>query len=124
MPDPKLVALRKEIEALLAKNDTTGIILLASPTHSEFLLKLDASWTCLRPEPGPDPSIIGLRFRCKQSDFPTKEAWRAGMTSSFNCLLGFHTVLIKVREMIAGLIKAAAANQGEITHWDKFEPPQ
>lgn len=73
--DPKLKAAMEEIKPILAKYDCMATVLLASPTHSEFLFAPEASWSVCRWEPRADQPDV-LRFRSKLEDFPNKEAQR------------------------------------------------
>jgi len=70
--DEQLRAAIEEIRPILKKYDCMATVLLASPTHSEFLLEPTASWSVCRWEGS--PSDGALRFRSKREDFLSKEA--------------------------------------------------
>lgn len=66
--DPKLRKAAIEFSELCEKYDCMGVVLLVSPTHSEFVNHFNPSWSVMHLEP---PN--GLRFRSKKEDFNSKE---------------------------------------------------
>lgn len=71
--DPKLRDAAEEFKALCRKYDCMGFVLLVSPTHSEFVSNLEASWS-IASIGSAGPGQYGIRFRSKREDWPTKEA--------------------------------------------------
>lgn len=67
--DPKLREGADEFRALCEKYDCMGVALFVSPTHSEFVNRLDPSWSVMRMEDNHH-----VRFRSKAVDFPSKQA--------------------------------------------------
>lgn len=49
---PKLKIAMEEIKAVLKKHDIAGAVVLHTPGHSEFLMKIDPSWSCAKIERG------------------------------------------------------------------------
>ncbi len=70
--DPKLREAMAEIGQVLIKYDCMASVILASPTHSEYLFVPDAAWSVAKWEG--DGENRKLRFRSKLVDFPSKEA--------------------------------------------------
>lgn len=66
--DPRLREAAQEFDAICRKYDCIGVALLVSPTHSEYLNNLEASWSLMRL----DGSY--LRMRSKREDFTSKVA--------------------------------------------------
>lgn len=79
MPDVRIKPAVDEIKAVLEKHDMAAVVFIASPTHVEFLYRLEASWTCIRLEPA------GLRIRANSKDPAQVEALRV----SCGTLAGF-----------------------------------
>jgi len=43
---PKLKVAMEEIKAILAKNDIAGMVLLHTPGHGEYFIKVDPTYSC------------------------------------------------------------------------------
>lgn len=61
--NPKLKIAIKEIEAILSKHDLGGFIVLHYPGHSEYVLKIDPSYSCAKF----DGDL--LRVKAKKEDY-------------------------------------------------------
>jgi hypothetical protein len=59
-------------------------MLLVSPTHSEYLFHIEASWSVMKFEPGGR-----MRFRSKREDFKTKEQQHEMTEGSVHALTSF-----------------------------------
>lgn len=83
MSDPKLKEAMAEIKALLMKHDLAGYVFIASPTYSEFMHKLDASWSAITI----DKNVFALR--AKEAELGSKEAVhkKAEQTAHILCAL-------------------------------------
>lgn len=57
--DPQLREAAEEFKRICEKYDCAGVVLFVSKTHSEFVNRIDPSWSVMRLE-GP-----GIRFRSK-----------------------------------------------------------
>lgn len=66
--DSKLREAAEEFKRLCERYDIAGVVLFISPTHSEFVSKIDTGWSVAKFE-----SPTGLRFRSKAEDFKSKE---------------------------------------------------
>jgi hypothetical protein len=70
MSDPKLKTAMAEIFTILKRHDLGGTVTLVSPTHSEFRVREDPSWSCCTIE-----NESEVRFQARRADFKTKEEW-------------------------------------------------
>lgn len=59
----------KEIRAVLKKHDLAAVVIIGSPTHTQFLIEPEASWSVAKFEQGPD-GTMGMRIRAKHNDPP------------------------------------------------------
>lgn len=90
---PKLKKAMEEIKSILAKHDIGGVVILHTPNHSEYLCKLNPSYSCIV-QTGDQ-----IRFRSKLADYNgDKKAWQQKTTDSLNLLkcvteVGGHVVL-------------------------------
>lgn len=90
---PKLKTAMEEIKVILAKHDIGAMVILHTPGHSEFLNKLDPSYSCII------QTGDHIRFRSKLADYDgDKKAWERKTTDSLNllqsmCEVGGHIVL-------------------------------
>lgn len=83
--DPKLKAAAEEIKVILRKYDCNASMLLVSPSHCEYLFHVDATWSVIKFEKAP-PGQIGIRFRSKKDDFPSKDAQKFATDSTVHFL--------------------------------------
>lgn len=71
----------EEIKAILAKHDIGAMVVLHTPGHSEFLNKLNPSYSCII------QNGDHIRFRAKLVDYNgDKQAWLKKTTDSLNLL--------------------------------------
>lgn len=78
---PKLKTAMEEIKAILAKHDIGAMVVLHTPGHSEFLNKLNPSYSCII------QTGDHIRFRSKLADYGgDKNAWQKKTTDSLNLL--------------------------------------
>lgn len=78
---PKLKTAMEEIKAILAKHDIGAMVVLHTPGHSEFLNKIDPSYSCII------QTGDHIRFRSKLADYDgDKQAWQNKTTDSLNLL--------------------------------------
>lgn len=115
MPDPKLKLAMEEIKAVLNKHDIAGMCFLASPSHTEFLIKLDATWTCFIHEGGL------LRLRALAKDFPNPAEHKKVIEKSLGVALGFMRTMEHTNQTLAAMVIQASESVGKISHWDRQE---
>lgn len=71
----------EEIKAILAKHDIGAMVVLHTPGYSEFLNKLNPSYSCII------QTGDHIRFRSKLADYGgDKKAWERKTTDSLNLL--------------------------------------
>lgn len=69
--DPKLREASSEISAIFKKYDIGGYVVLTSPTHVEFVLEVDPTWSCATWE---DKQEGRLRFKVSSKDMGKERA--------------------------------------------------
>lgn len=78
---PKLKKAAEEIKLTLKKYDIAAHVVLHTPGHSEYLMELTPSYSCVRIEEK------GFRFRAKKSDYDGNVALRdKKITDSVNMI--------------------------------------
>lgn len=78
---PKLKAAMEEIKTILAKYDIGAMVVLHTPRHSEFLNKLNPSYSCII------QTGDHIRFKSKLADYNgDKDAWQKKTTDSLSLL--------------------------------------
>jgi hypothetical protein len=122
MPDPILKSAMEEIKAVLKKHDIAANVILASKTHLEYLRQVETSWTALRMERDAAGRAVGIRFRCKQADYPTKEEWKEAMRLSICTMLGFVEVLNSDSKALMTIIRQLPSSMN-IEHMSIDEGP-
>lgn len=101
--DPKLLEAMEKIKAILTEHDCMAAVVLVSPTHSEFLNHFNASWSVLRFEDQGD-GTLGLRFRSKREDWPTKEAQTKATEASTHALTTIIEWTRKTHDAFRGVV--------------------
>lgn len=61
----------KEIRAVLRKHDLAALVIIGSPTHTQFLIEPETSWSVAKFEQLPD-GTTGMRIRAKHNDPPER----------------------------------------------------
>ena len=84
---PKLKVAMEEIKAILTKHDIAAGVVLHTPGHSEFLLHLTPTYSCVKPE------MKGYRFRAKKEDFGgDAKARNEALANTSNMLMHLATI--------------------------------
>jgi hypothetical protein len=115
MPHPKIQPAIDEIQAVLARHDLAGVVFVASPTHTQFLLQLDPSWSVIRTE-----GDNGIRFRALAADYPSKEAHQHAIEVSTGLLMGFSEAMRRTGAMLDQIV-VSLGRKFEISHTSRFE---
>lgn len=108
--DPKLKQAVIEINEVLKKHDIGGFIALASPTHGEYCLKIETSWSCAYLQ-----NENRVRFRAMKAEYPSVEARDKAMEETVHLML-------QIRDLCAqgftfgDLLIKELSNHMEITH--------
>lgn len=79
---PKLKIAAEEIKAVLEKHDIAGLVVLHTPGHAEYLMKVNPTYSCAKLEND------GIRIKAKlQEDFNgDKKAWETTVRDTSNML--------------------------------------
>lgn len=96
--DPKLKECAKELMAVMRKHDVMGTVVLASPTHSEWVMHVDASWSVAKFEGE------GIRFRSKKEDFPNKAAQDFATESTVHGIESMRWLNAKIHDQLGTLV--------------------
>lgn len=116
MPDPVIQTAIREIQAVLHKHDLAAFVLVSSPTHTQYLIALEASWHVVREEGH------GIRLRCKAADFPSPEAHKRALTASVGLIAGFADCARDQAEKLTELL-AMIGSQVAFGHISREERP-
>jgi hypothetical protein len=95
---PKLKKAMKEIQMILFKNDIAGMVILHTPGHGEFYLKLTPSYSCIKTEGE------SIRIHAKVSDFKSRTEMESKLADTSNML---HTFSEVGGNMILGVMNAS-----------------
>jgi hypothetical protein len=120
MPDPKLKTAADEIKAIMRRHDIAGIVMLASPTHLEYLLTIDPSWSCCWMEEHAEGKL--LRIKAKRADYPDLETQKKVLAESIGMLMGFIDCCNNTTRNLENVVGRISESIG-ITHSSRFEPP-
>lgn len=88
-----------EISAVLKKHDMAGLIVVANETHVDYRIEVEASWSCAKFERD------GIRIRCVEEDFATKEAQRKCLESTVGMVVTFTDVLRVIQANMIQLLE-------------------
>lgn len=112
---PKLKTAMERIKAILKEYDLGAQIIIHTPGFSEYLLKVDPSYSCAK------MNDEGIRIKAKlQEDFDgDKEAWTKKVTDTYNLFqhladVGGPMALsnIKILEMLDKHVEATRIDKG------------
>ena len=90
-PDPKLVAIRKEIADIMSKHDICGTVILANQNAIEHMTMFEASWSCasiFRDEGG-----VGIKINSTNLPAETKKKI---VESTLGMILGQRDLLVEL----------------------------
>lgn len=111
--DPKLRLAMEEIKAVLRRHDLLGFINIASKTHSEFLLHMEAPWSVVRIEPPGKDGKSGIRIRAKGTQVGSVE--HENLESSLSFICDTADLCNRFAQILYAL-KAQVAAQTELIH--------
>lgn len=101
----------KEIEAVLAKHDLAGIVLIGSQTHSQFSYNLQPSWSCIKTTPDGN-----IRLLAKAKNPKDVEALRL----TVGTLASFADIFRQGAGQLDGLL-GAIGEKAEFKHISRLE---
>lgn len=108
---PKLKKAAKEIQSIIDKYDIAAIVVLHTPGHSEYLMKIDPSYSCAKIMPGG----AGLRVTTKGLPRSKKERVAADTSNMMH-------LLAETTGMLAMNIIEASKVVDRVTGSDHFGP--
>lgn len=100
--DQNLRDAMEEIKPILKKYDCMASVVLASKTHSEYILEPETTWSVCRWEEIPD-GPKALRFRSKKADFPSKESQHEATESTVHGIESIKWINKKIHESFSSL---------------------
>lgn len=96
---PKLKKAMVAIKAILKEYDIAGLVVIHTPGHSEYLVRIDPSYSCAKFE-----SDSMVRIRAKLADFNgDKDAWTKKVTDTSNMLSLLSEVTMRTGLSVAEL---------------------
>jgi hypothetical protein len=116
MPDPKLQSAMEEIKVILKKHDIAANVVLASPSHMEYLREICPSWACLKVEDS------GIRIKALRKDYPDLGAWRKHVEVTVGMIAGFADALQNESEQMTTILVVIGKTGLSIDHFTREEP--
>lgn len=115
---PKLKRAMNEMKMLMLKYDIGGFCVLHTPGHSEYLLRIDPSYSCAKFEGD------HVRIKAKLADFNgDKRAWEEKVASTSNMLsligeVGGRTALsiLEISKQVDEIVEAEHKDGGHTSH--------
>jgi hypothetical protein len=117
MPDPNLQRTAKLIQKILQQEDIGGIVLLSSKTHSEYLMELSPSWSCIRF----NRQTGECRVKAIAKEFSSIEARNQCITYSCGLVLGLLNLVKLMAKNLQTIIMMMGKHIPEIWHTDTHE---
>jgi len=116
-PDPNLQAAMEEIKVILKKHDAAGVVILNSVDAMEYLIEVEASWSCAHLEQIPDTNFAGIRVRTTDiADVATK---KAALEATLGMFLGTVEVMGNVADQLLKIVNALQQKIGPFEHETK-----
>jgi hypothetical protein len=84
---PKLRMAMKEIKDILEKNDIAGLVVLHTPGHGEYTLKLNPSYSALKFEQALDKNgelVHGIRLKVDDISYPDPKERKQALSDTLN----------------------------------------
>jgi hypothetical protein len=116
--NPDLLPVLDEITAVLKKHDVAGVIIVGNKTHTDWRLEVEPSWSCTRIENFEDH--IGVHFRSKRSEYPSREKQVETLRLTVATFLGFGDCLVKLKEQNDAILDVIA-HHIDVSHVSKEE---
>jgi hypothetical protein len=114
---PKLKTAMEEIKSILKKHDITGLAVIHTPGFSEYLLHVEASYSCMK--------FDGRRLGVKTNDINKNPAEFKKLTDTCNMLVHFSDIGLHVLSGVEGLLERLkekveiVEGEGKITGHDE-----
>jgi hypothetical protein len=92
-----------EISAVLKKHDMVGLVVVGNPTHCNWRMEVEASWSCAWLEKD-GTGRTALRVRSKLSEYPNREAQRKTMETTVGTFVTFNDVVGRVSPQLEQIL--------------------
>lgn len=116
---PKLKMAMNEIMGILSRHDLAAIIVLNTPGHTEFLMKIDPSYSCAKVE----GDILRVKAKIQEDFGGDVRAWEKKVSETSGMLHGLSEVggklilnLCEVSDMVDKKIGAEHIGGGFTSH--------
>lgn len=124
--NPEILPVLDEISAVLKKHDMMGLVIVANPTHVDFRMEVEASWSCAKMEyttvADGRRAVKGVRIRSKLAEYPSKEAQKETMTTTVGTFVSMTDAMAAMEEnilmLLAMLDEAGVKFSGKSTRED------
>lgn len=117
---PKLKEAMAEIRAILRKHDIGAHVILHEPGFSEFLMRIDPTWSVMRYE---TQRQLGIRFRALLEEFGgDKAAQKKAINDSVNLVVHLRDLLSRDAVLMERLYEMLR-ERFEITETEAIETP-
>ncbi len=117
---PKLKKAMEEIRDVLNKHDIGAYVVLHTPGHSEYLLKIDPTYSCARFDGD------HVRIKALRKDFPNKQAWEEKVAGTSNMLsllgsVGGRTAvaILDISKQLDKIVDAEHFDGGHTSHTEQ-----
>jgi len=118
--DPELKKCAEELKVLFKKYDVMGSVTIASPSHSEFLMHVEATWSVSKWEGD------AIRFRSKKEDWPSKAAQDKATEATVHGIESIRWLNAKMHDNMSQLIEMLREKMTIMTnvgqYFDKPKP--
>lgn len=117
---PKLKKAMEQIKAILKEHDIAAMVVLHTPGHSEYVIRIDPSYSCAKFE-GEDR--IRVKAKLKEDFAGDKNAWEQTLSDTSNMLSLIGEVgarvsmsILEISKTVDEKINAEHRNGGHTSH--------
>lgn len=97
--NPQIAPVLDEIKEVLKKHDMVGLITVGNSTHTDFLIHVDATWSCARIEKSDEQGYF-IRIRSKRDEYPTPEAQKESLDKTVGTFVTWHDLLPVLHQQV------------------------
>lgn len=117
---PKLKKAMEQIKQVLKEHDIAAMVVLHTPGHSEYLIRIDPSYSCARFE---GDERIRVKAKLKEDFGGDKKAWEEKITCTSNMLsllgeVGARTsmAILEISKVVDEKVNAEHRDGGHTSH--------
>lgn len=92
-----------EISAILKKHDMVGLVVVGNPTHCDWRVEIEASWSCARLDELPGGGHA-LRIRSKLADYPSKKEQKKQIEATVGTFVTFNDTIDMIKEQFGKIL--------------------